>query len=90
MRLSGTTTVCCAENSQDGRQGTRRPARQTAAARVLVSAEARQRAAAAKAAERRERAAAEARGKLLGQEEADQAALEVGDADPSEYCGSLV
>ncbi|CAN0013837.1 unnamed protein product, partial [Ectocarpus sp. 8 AP-2014] len=60
----------------DGRQGTRRPARQTAAARVLVSAEARQRAAAAKAAERRERAAAEARGKLLGQEEADQAALE--------------
>ncbi|CAM9928844.1 unnamed protein product [Ectocarpus sp. 4 AP-2014] len=65
-----------ASKSTDGRQDTRRPARQTAAARVLVSAEARQRAAAAKAAERRERAAAEARGKLLGQEEADQAALE--------------
>ncbi|CAM9841491.1 unnamed protein product, partial [Ectocarpus sp. 12 AP-2014] len=65
-----------ASKPTDGRQGTRRPARQTATARVLVSAEARQRAAAAKAAERRERAAAEARGKLLGQEEADQAALE--------------
>ncbi|CBJ25835.1 hypothetical protein Esi_0016_0144 [Ectocarpus siliculosus] len=69
-------TVHAAKTTKDGRQGTRRPARQTAAARVLVSAEARQRAAAAKAAERREWAAAEARGKLRGQEEADEAALE--------------
>ena len=64
--------------SPQQRARSRRIAQQRGAARVLTEAEARRKAA-GNAAAARERAMSVARGKLAGQEEADRAALEVGD-----------